>query len=58
MLQGFPESFGVGGSANPLRFYHMIGNAVCVPVVAAIAKCVVDTGVFEMTDDESFEMTR
>jgi len=39
-LQGFPESF-VAGSAEPGasgRFYKQIGNAVCPPIIAAIAE--------------------
>eukprot|EP01052_Picozoa_sp_SAG31_P042611 SAG31_NODE_6823_length_1877_cov_1.897075_1_plen_248_part_00 len=45
-LQGFPDQFVTDVSANPLRFYHMIGNAVCVPAVQSIAERVVATGAF------------
>ena len=43
-LQGFPEDFQIGCSANPLRSYHMVGNAVCVPVVRDIAAALLATG--------------
>ena len=34
---GFPEKFCVDKCDNPNRFYHQIGNAVCPPIVAAVA---------------------
>ena len=46
-LQGFPDSFQPTGCRNELRFYHMIGNAVCVPVVREIARCVLRTGILD-----------
>ena len=47
-LQGFPEYFQIGCSANPLRSYHMVGNAVCVPVVQDIAAALFATGVLSV----------
>ena len=44
-LQGFPEAFACGGCANESRFYHMIGNAVCPPVVAAVVREMLRAGV-------------
>jgi site-specific DNA-cytosine methylase len=60
-MQGFPESFhlpgegegegasGRGGKTqnkNEHRAYHQVGNAVAPPVIAAIARCIIATGVF------------
>ena len=36
-LMGFPETFRVDKCDNANRFYHQIGNAVCPPIIAAVA---------------------
>ena len=35
-LQGFPESFVLGGEVDEGRLYHQLGNAVSPPIVAAV----------------------
>ncbi len=41
-LQGFPETFCVENQRNANRFYYQCGNAVCPPVVAKIARNVLE----------------
>ena len=40
-LQGFPETFVIDACRNDNRFYYQIGNSVCVPVIKAIGKCII-----------------
>jgi len=56
-MQGFPESFiipaaceGGGRDKGSLRLYHMIGNAVCPPVVQSIAVEMLKAGLLAKED--------
>jgi hypothetical protein len=50
LIQGFPADFTLPDARA--RWMKLIGNSVAVPVVDAICKAIVDTGVFQ--NSESF----
>ncbi|CAD7971603.1 unnamed protein product [Amoebophrya sp. A120] len=53
-LQGFPETFCVENQRNANRFYYQCGNAVCPPLVAKIARNVLEclgVGIITATTD-------
>lgn len=48
VIQGFPSDFKLPSSRA--RWMKLIGNSVAVNLIEQIARCVVDTGVFDERD--------
>lgn len=51
LIQGFPSDFLL--PENRARWMKLIGNSVSVPVIDALAKAIIETGVFDINSDLS-----
>lgn len=53
LLQGFPKDFKLPASRG--RWMKLIGNSVSIPVIYSLVRSILNTGVFEKTNDEQLK---
>ncbi len=53
LIQGFPEDYEL--PENRSRWMKLIGNSVSVPVIELLGKAILDTGVFDMKEDNKIK---